>query len=140
MASALRPVFADTQYWIALLDANDQWHAQAMAVSSQVTGSTVITTDEVLVELLNSFSGRGAYLRKVAVNAVFRLRRDPGVRVIEQSRATFDAGLIMYDGRHDKGYSLVDCISMNTMRSIGIQKVLTNDQHFAQEGFTVLVR
>lgn len=130
-------LFADTHYWIAMCD---PWRELARAAREREGLATVVTTDEVLVELLNSFSGRGAYLRKVAVNAVFRLRRDPGVRVIEQSKATFDAGLIMYDGRHDKGYSLVDCISMNTMRSIGIQKVLTNDQHFAKEGFTVLVR
>ncbi len=133
-------LFADTHYWIAMCDPGDPWRELARAAREREGLATVVTTDEVLVELLNSFSGRGAYLRKVAVNAVFRLRRDPGVRVIEQSRATFDAGLIMYDGRHDKGYSLVDCISMNTMRSIGIQKVLTNDQHFAKEGFTVLVR
>ncbi len=38
----------------------------------------------------------------------------------------------------DKGYSLTDCISMQTMKSFSITEVLTHDKHFAQEGFTVL--
>jgi predicted nucleic acid-binding protein len=46
----------------------------------------------------------------------------------------------MYDARHDKGYSLVDCISMITMRRMGIDKILTHDRHFAQEGCEVLIR
>ena len=49
---------------------------------------------------------------------VYRLRREPSVEVLEQSRSSFDGGLILYDARHDKGYSLVDCISMNTMHRL----------------------
>jgi predicted nucleic acid-binding protein len=38
------------------------------------------------------------------------------------------------------GYSLTDCISMDTMRQLGIAEVLTNDRHFEQEGFRALFR
>ena len=41
--------------------------------------------------------------------------------------------------RPDKGYSLVDCISMGTMKKLGIRQVLTNDHHFEQEGFAILI-
>jgi predicted nucleic acid-binding protein len=37
--------------------------------------------------------------------------------------------------RPDKGYSLTDCISMQTMRKEGLTEVLTKDRHFEQEGF-----
>ena len=41
----------------------------------------------------------------------------------------------------DKGYSLVDCISMNTMDAYGITQILTSDHHFNQEGqYTALMR
>ena len=40
----------------------------------------------------------------------------------------------------DKQYSLVDCISMQTMRRHAITEVLTNDRHFEQEGFRALFR
>ena len=36
----------------------------------------------------------------------------PVIRVIPQSRESFLAGLHLYRSRPDKGYSLVDCISM----------------------------
>jgi hypothetical protein len=46
----------------------------------------------------------------------------------------------LYSARPDKGYSLVDCISMQTMWREGIAEVLTNDRHFEQEGFRALFR
>ena len=64
----------------------------------------------------------------------------PVIRVIPQSRESFLAGLQLYRARPDKGYSLVDCISMQTMRKEGLTEVLTNDRHFEQEGFRVLFR
>lgn len=56
-----------------------------------------------------------------------------------RSRESFLAGLGLYEERSDKGYALVDCISMITMRRLGITGILTNDRHFTQEGFTVLL-
>ena len=55
-----------------------------------------------------------------------------------QSHESFLAGLDLYEARLDKGYSLTDCISVNTMRAEGVADVLTNDVHFRQEGFRAL--
>jgi predicted nucleic acid-binding protein len=60
--------------------------------------------------------------------------------VIPQSRDSFLAGLELYRARTDKGYSLTDCISMQTMRREGLTDALTNDRHFEQEGFHALFR
>jgi predicted nucleic acid-binding protein len=46
----------------------------------------------------------------------------------------------MYEQRNDKGYSLVDCVSMTTMRRQRISEVLTNDRPFIQEGFKIVLR
>jgi len=62
------------------------------------------------------------------------------VRVIPQTRGSFLAGLALYRARPDKGYSLTDCISMQTMRREDLTEVLTNDRHFQQEGFQALFR
>jgi predicted nucleic acid-binding protein len=59
---------------------------------------------------------------------------------VPQSRASFLAGLTLYEKRFDKGYSLTDCISMETMRREGLTDILTNDRHFEQEGFRALFR
>ena len=60
--------------------------------------------------------------------------------MIPQSRASFLSGVDLYEPRPDKGYSLVDCISMQTMRREGLTEALTNDRHFEQEGFRALFR
>jgi predicted nucleic acid-binding protein len=62
------------------------------------------------------------------------------VRIIPQSRESFRAGLRLYRARPDKGYSLVDCISVQTMRKERLTEVLTNDRHFEQEVFRALFR
>ena len=69
-----------------------------------------------------------------AFATVRRLFNNPAVRVIPPSRDSFLAGLDLYEGRPDKGYSLTDCVSMQTMRQRGIHDALTNDRHFEQEG------
>jgi hypothetical protein len=46
------------------------------------------------------------------------------VRVVPQSRDSFLAGMALYGSRPDKGYSLTDCISMQTMRKEGLLKSL----------------
>lgn len=44
--------FADTFYWIALTNPRDSAHREVVAFTAKLGPHTVITTDEVLVELL----------------------------------------------------------------------------------------
>lgn len=62
------------------------------------------------------------------------------MRVIPQTRDSFLKGLIFYENRSDKEYSLTDCISMNVMKAESLIEVLTNDHHFDQEGFSILIK
>jgi len=79
-------------------------------------------------------------IRRKAVGNARSILRNPGVRVIAQSRSSLLSGMALYEARPDKGYSLTDCISMQTMLREGITDVLTNDRHFEQEGFRALFR
>jgi len=93
-----------------------------------------------LAEYLTFFATAPEQMRRKAVMNARRILDDPGVRVVPQSRESFLSGMALYEARPDKGYSLVDCISMQTMRLQGLTEVLTNDRHFEQEGFRVLFR
>jgi predicted nucleic acid-binding protein len=135
----MRRVFADAQYWVALLNDQDQSHAAAWAISQALHGVGIVTTEEVLTELLAYFSERGQYLRELATAAARSICANPMMMVLPQSHQTFIAGLILYEARPDKGYSLTDCISMEAMRREGITEILTHDGHFVQEGFSVLL-
>jgi predicted nucleic acid-binding protein len=131
-------LFADTFYWIALLNPRDPFHSAVMSYSRTLRGARVVMTDEVFTEVLNYWSGAGPYWRGLAVAQVRDLRKDPSIDVLPQTRADFDAALALYEARPDKGYSLTDCRSMVALRALGISEVLTNDHHFTQEGFTIL--
>lgn len=135
----MRRIFADTLYWVALLHRKDQWDEAAVQASRTLAGSHLVTTDEVLSEVLAAFCGAGPLLRQRAGMLVHRLHQRPAIMVHPQSRNSFLAGLALYEARPDKGYSLTDCISMETMRQEGIAEALTNDVHFRQEAFTTLL-
>jgi len=132
-------VFADTLYWVAITHRKDQWHQAAVNISRTLAGCHLVTTDEVLIEVLNAFCEAGPILRQRASMMVRNLHRKPTVTVHLQSRNTFLTGLGLYEARTDKGYSLTDCISIEAMRQEGIADILTHDGHFAQEGFTILL-
>ncbi len=135
----MKPVFADTFYWIALTNPADLHSEAALRFDDLLSGGSVITTEEVLTELLTFFA-EDSWLRNRAAETVRELLSDDGLRIIPQSHESFLSGFDLYANRPDKGYSLTDCISMQTMRREGLTDVLTNDKHFEQEGFRALFR
>jgi uncharacterized protein len=135
----MRKVFADAQYWVAILNDRDQSHAAARAATQALQGVTLVTTEEALTEVLAFFCEQGPHLRQLASDTVRGLFANPLMQVVSQSHQSFLDGLALYEARRDKGYSLTDCISMNVMRQEGITEVLTDDDHFMQEGFIKLL-
>jgi predicted nucleic acid-binding protein len=132
-------VFADTFYWIALINPGDRFAQEVQRFDDLLSGGSVYTTEEVLVEVLTFFAA-DTWLRIRAVETVREILSEPAVHVIPQSHESFLSGFDLYAARPDKGYSLTDCISMQTMRREGLTQVLTNDRHFEQEGFRALFR
>jgi uncharacterized protein len=94
----------------------------------------------VLTELLDGLAQRGTHLREAAARAVRTILNDPRVTVYRQSRESFLAGLCLYEQRNDKATALWIAYPMTTMRRHGISEVPTNDHHFIQEGFKVVLR
>jgi predicted nucleic acid-binding protein len=131
-------LFADAFYWVALIFPRDNSHGRVKSFSATVGPARLVTTDEILTEVLNHFSHLGSYWRSKAAALVHDLRTDPDVDVLPQTRSDFDVALALYEARLDKDYSLTDCRSMVALRALGITDVLTNDHHFTQEGFVVL--
>jgi predicted nucleic acid-binding protein len=133
-------VFIDTSYLIAILEPNDDRHEKAKTVSQSLGSIQQITSEMVLTELLNAFCTRGKFFRQMVLNVVDVLRSAPNVEIIPQSPELFEQAYQYYRQRPDKQYSLTDCASMVIMRERGIDKVLTHDRHFQQEGFIALLR
>jgi len=135
----MKEVFADTLYWVAALRPNDPYSERTRQVKATLGVVQLVTTEEILVECLGFVAAAGSQVRRVAAAAVNEILESGQATVLPQFHETFLAGLRLYERRLDKSYSLVDCISMNAMRGRGIREILTDDRHFAQEGFTPLL-
>lgn len=66
----MKQVFADTLYWVASLTPGDPWHAPTLQAVATLGPALLVTTEEILVEFLSAFAGRGAYLRNKALQTV----------------------------------------------------------------------
>jgi len=54
-------VFADTLYWIALINSRNQWHERAVSINANLSNARLITTDSVLTETRELFCGIRGY-------------------------------------------------------------------------------
>lgn len=133
-----RRVFADTFYFCGLANRRDHWHTHILQAKADLGDCATVTTDEVLTEFLAALSGYSV-LRIAAQTLINALFLDSAITVLPQSRKTFLDGYALYQTRPDKQYRLTDCISMNTCRAESITEILTNDNHFTQKGFTILI-
>ncbi len=136
----MTPVFADTEYWIALNSPHDDLHARVVAVTNEVTRRPVVTSEMVLTEFLDGCAPRGEFARRVAVGFVRGLLMLNTVQVIPNSPTLFGDALTLYESRIDKDWSLTDCASMLVCNQLGIIDVLTHDYHFVQAGLRALLR
>ena len=137
----MKEVFGDTCYFIGLLDEGDSLHDATIKATEKIEseGGQLITSQDILVELLNYFSGHGPYLRDAALQFVDAIENRSDVFVVSQNPNLFNRGKHLYSQRRDKEYSLTDCISMEIASERGIQEILTCDKHFSQEGFRLLL-
>jgi predicted nucleic acid-binding protein len=134
----MKAVFADTFYWIALLNPKDTWHSQVIEYSRVLENFPLVITDGIIDELFAHYSKSGELMRGKVAELYRNLFADSNIKIVAYSEELRRAGIELYRQRPDKGYSLTDCISMVVMKRLGISEVLTNDKHFAQEGFTII--
>ena len=133
----MKPVFGDTSCFLALVNARDHWHAQALALSRQPPGP-LLTTEWVLMELGDALANppaRDKFSRLVAT-----LQAQPDVAIVGANHETFARALALFAQRADKAWSLTDCTSFVVMREHGLESALTADQHFEQAGFRRLMQ
>ena len=133
----MKPTFADTSFYVALVSPRDALHAQEVDLASQYRGS-LVTTEYVLIETGNFLSRAGD--RMVFVELLRSLQADPETTILAGSHDRFDSGFARFRDRPDKDWSLTDCISIVAMEELGLTDAFTSDHHFEQAGFKVCLR
>ena len=92
-------LFADTSFYLALLNADDEFHERAVELSIQMRRAIVVT-EFVLLETGNSLSSAGQ--RRLFVDLLPHVRADPAVRIVPASSELLQAGYELYSRRADK--------------------------------------
>ncbi len=133
----MMPRFADTFYFLALLNPSDAAHELALEYAVDL-GSRLVTTDWVLVEVADALA-RPAQ-RRAFFSLWVEIRDHPAIDIVAAERAMFQRGLDLYARSPDKDWSLTDCISFVVMSERGLTEALTGDNHFDQAGFHALLR
>jgi predicted nucleic acid-binding protein len=129
-------VFLDTSAFFAILDADDAMHPRARQEWERELGSgeSLHTSSYVLVET------SALLQRRIGMDALRSFTADilPMVNVVWVDegihRSAYHALLV--SSRRD--ISLVDCVSFEALRRLGIDQVFCFDAHFAEQGFQVL--
>ena len=133
----MKAVFADTSFYLAVLNPRDVRHADAVRIGDRIE-RPVLLSDFILLELGNALSA--VRQRKLFFRLVLHLRSHPNVRIITASRDLLDRGFQLFSSRVDKAWSLTDCTSFVVMQEEGLKDALTTDHHFEQAGFVVLLQ
>src|SRR3954469_24905727 len=121
-------VFADTFYFLALMNERDDAHDKAVQWSTN--SSPILTTAWVLTEVGDAFSApqnRAAFLELLDM-----LNDSSDARVLGPTPELFERGIELFRQRLNKEWSLTDCISFAAMRETGVTEALTGDHHFEQ--------
>jgi uncharacterized protein len=130
-------VFADTFYYLALLNADDEAHGRAVEMTERYAGR-MVTTAWVLTELADGLCR--STTRAFLFQFLETLLADPEVTFVPPSDELFRQGLDLYGRRPDKDWSLTDCISFTVMGRQRITQALTADHHFEQAGFVAILK
>lgn len=135
-----REVFADTAFFIALLDPRDNLNEEAIALAERLAteAARMVTTDAILVETA-TYCARGP-LRKHAARWIAELRGDAAWNILPLDRSTLLRAELRYTRHADKSWSLTDCHTMEAMRSRKTREIATTDRGFSQAGFRCLFR
>lgn len=129
-------VFVDTSAFYSLLDREDANHAAARPIWTQLLAdnSNLISTNYILIETFALVQNR------LGMNAVtdFQQNVAPILSIEWVDAGLHRAGVEMLLVANRRKLSLVDCISFATCRQLGIDRVFAFDQHFVEQGFTLL--
>lgn len=133
----MKPIFADTFYFLAPLNRADEAHAAADRFAADHSAA-LVTRIWVFTELADGLAVTAG--RSVIAQLLHDLEADANVEVVAGDFTLWRRGVDLYARRADKQWSFTDCISFVVMSDRGITDALTADHHFEQAGFNTLLK
>jgi len=133
-------VFVDSFAWIAAINKSDNYHEISLKTIETLLkkGLKLVTSNYVIVETINALSK--AEFRKAVIEFVDKLEMSPSVEIIKITDEMYNNAWALYQQRMDKDWGITDCTSFEVMRMFNIKKAFTNDKHFEQAGYSLVVK
>jgi len=130
-------ILIDTSAFLAVLDKDDTNHSTAKKLWHELlhSESVFISNNYILVE---SFA---LIQRRLGMEAVRVFQEDilPLINIEWIDKETHKSGMSALLASSKRKLSLVDCVSFETMRTLGIKTVFAFDPHFSEQGFKCLL-
>jgi predicted nucleic acid-binding protein len=129
-------VFVDTSALLALIDADEARHEDALLIWNRLLGGDVpiVTTNYVLVETY-------ALTQRRLGGAAVRVLTDDLLPVVDVEwigRELYERAVSVLIAASRRELSLVDAVSFEAMRQRGIDRVFAFDRHFEEAGFSLV--
>ncbi len=134
----MNKVFIDTSAWAAFFNRKDDNHkvaVKAWAVFKKQE-ALLFTTDYVIDELLTLLKARAGV--DIAINSGNSILTSKLVKTIRITDDIFSGALGTFKKYKEHSFSFTDCTSFETMKKMGIGKVLTFDDDFKIMGYEIL--
>lgn len=133
-------VFVDSFAWIAVINKSDNYHRISLKTLEEFLNKHVnlITTNYAIIETINALSK--VEFRKAVIEFINKLERSPSVEIVKITDEIYNNAWALYQQRMDKNWGITDCTSFEVMRMFNIRKAFTNDKHFEQAGYSVVVK
>jgi predicted nucleic acid-binding protein len=127
-------IFIDTAAFYALLDRDDENHPKAKKAWGEFIypENTLVTSNYVLVETFALLQSRLGF-------SAARGFQEDVVPILQVEFVTFEIhrlGVAALLSASRRELSLVDCVSFEVMRDLGIKTAFTFDAHFREQGFS----
>ena len=111
-------VFADTFYFLGLLNRADESHARCKRFAAEFHGH-LLSTDYVFLEVADGLAAPNHRVR--TARFLRQLRSSLSVAIIPASESLLSRALELYESRADKEWSLTDCTSFVVMQEHGLR-------------------
>lgn len=129
--------FVDTSALLAVLDADDENHQKARETWEDLISreAELVCSSYILVETFALVQNR------LGIEAVRTFQEDvmPLVNTVWIDESMHQVGVTAVLTAARKNLSLVDCISFDVMRRLGIKSVFVFDPHFKEQGFECIL-
>jgi uncharacterized protein len=129
-------VFVDSSAFYAVLDQDDDNHRKAASTWVDIIGQScgLVTSNYVILETLALLQSR------IGIEAVRVFQNDvvPLVRIEFVTPELHSIGIAALLAASKRKLSLVDCISFEIVRNLGLEAVFAFDLHFRTYGFRML--